>query len=178
MKKCTRVKINQVNKGSLAEIEGLQAGDIILNYNGILVDDPESLMKEMESVEDYDSVNVRIKRSEHIIEGTIGTGYLGINMKSVILKENKMESIPTGYSVPKNIANFMTVFGWIIFGIGMLVTIVGSVTLSIQAFAGLGCMFSGGILILVSHLVIAIMDNADISRESLFLQRLNYEKHK
>lgn len=176
MSYCIRVKITKVNKGSLAETEGLQVGDIILNYNGLLVDSCESLSKEMESAKAFDSVNLRIKRSKHIIELDISTGLLGINFEAVRRNENKMESIPTGYLTPKKIATAMTVFGWIIFGLGILVTIIGALTLSIQAFAGIGSLLSGGILILVSQLSIALMDNADISRESLFLQRQYNER--
>lgn len=175
-----RVKVINVGKGSNGEKADLKINDIILTYNGVIIDSAETLENEINNAGKNENVVIRIKRSKKILISTVTTEHLGINFKDVKTNLNErqaaMETIESCYDLPKNICHIMYNVGLLISVVGILVFLFGAFTFSITALAGISGLISGLLIAMFSTASMAILDNSDINRESFLLNRSNNER--
>lgn len=175
-----RVRVMTVGKGSNAEKAEIKIDDIILNYNGVLINSVENLNNEINNVDKNKDVIMRIRRSKQILTSTVTTEYLGITIKDVQLeiseRQAKMETIESCYNMPKKITKMMSNFGWVLSSIGVLILIYGIFDFSVIALTGLSILISGVFITMLSEVSISILDNTDINRESFLMQRIINER--
>jgi hypothetical protein len=175
-----RVRVLTVGKGSNAEKAEIQINDIILSYNGVLIDSAETLNNEINNVEKDKDVIMRIRRSEQILTSFVTTEYLGITFRNVKLERSDrqaaMETIETCYSMPKKIAKLMSNFGWGVSVIGALILIYGIFDFSVIALTGFSILLSGIFIVMFSEVSMSIFDNTDINRELFLMQRTINER--
>jgi hypothetical protein len=175
-----RVRIVNVAKGSHGEKAELQKNDIILTYNGVIIDSAKTLENEINNADKNKDITMRIRRSKHLLTSTVTTEHLGINFRDVELDINDrkaaMETIKSCYDVPKKICHIMYIIGWLISGVGVLTFLFGALNFSIAALTGISLLISGLIIVMVSAVSIAVLDNSDINRESFLLNRSNNER--
>lgn len=175
-----RVKILDVAKGSHGEREGLQPNDIILTYNGVIIDSAKTLEDEINKADKNKETTIRIRRTKELLTGTVTTEHLGISFSDVQFniddRKAAMETIKSCYDVPKSICHIMNILGWVVSGAGVLAFLFGAFNFSIVALTGISVVISGLMIVMVSSVSMAVLDNSDINRESFLLNRSKNER--
>ncbi|MCB9933039.1 MAG: carboxypeptidase regulatory-like domain-containing protein [Planctomycetes bacterium] len=73
------VKITQVAEGYQAAEAGVQVGDLIIEYNGVSIGNMETLIKEVQSTSESDSVSLVVIRNGSTTSFRLKGGRMGIN---------------------------------------------------------------------------------------------------
>lgn len=74
------VGVVDVIQGSQAEAVGLQKGDVVMEYDGVKITDPQQLIQEVKSRETKEVVEVTILRNNTPMTFVMKGGFMGINI--------------------------------------------------------------------------------------------------
>ncbi len=74
------VGVVDVIQGSQAEAVGLQKGDVVVEYDGVKITDPQQLIQEVKSRETKEVVEVTVLRNNTPMTFVMKGGFMGINI--------------------------------------------------------------------------------------------------
>jgi len=77
-----RVEVKSVIDGTQAQSLGLQPGDIIVEYDGVKIDNPQTLVNEVKQKSDRGTVEMLVVRDRRPMPVTLNAGLIGVRIGS------------------------------------------------------------------------------------------------
>ena len=84
------VRVINVNKGTQAEVLGLQRGDLVVEYDGIAIQNTQQLVSIVKQKSESDTVDMVVVRDGETLRITLNGGLIGINIKTVAVTESEL----------------------------------------------------------------------------------------
>ncbi|MBU0991372.1 MAG: PDZ domain-containing protein [Proteobacteria bacterium] len=85
--KSTAVKVVRVVKTSQADNAGVHEGDIILDYDGVTIENPEMLIREVQEKTGAENIRMSVSRDGEIFEVVLQGGFIGVSIVPVSVSE-------------------------------------------------------------------------------------------
>ena len=84
------VRVINVNKGTQAETLGLQRGDLVVEYDGVAIQNSHQLVSIVKQKSESDTVDMVVIRDGEPLRMTLNGGLIGINIKTVAVSESEL----------------------------------------------------------------------------------------
>ena len=85
----TVVKILRVIENTQGFEAGLLTGDIIIEYNGVTIDNARTLIREVNKTSSEDEINITVLRDDENVDFNLNGGKIGVSVQTVNLDESK-----------------------------------------------------------------------------------------
>lgn len=179
-----KLKVLSIQKGTQAEKLGIKVGDLIVSYNGKLVSSNADLSSVISEAKEtaVESVILVVSRKDQEMSLQVSLEALGMVCDEVSdtvdAPSNKatVNSYKTNYGTARSTSTAITFIGWAMVFIGAIATFIAIVSgldsehgglALLGVLPGFGIAVSGLLLIVAAQVTLAIVDNADHTREIL-----------
>jgi len=178
------VRIHELENGGQAEQLGMKSGDIIVSYNGLAISTVKELTKAIMEARDSstEDVSILVNRSGHILNLSASTIPLGLKcieepMPMKFIGNEESYNI-TNYNVARIGSKVISIVGLVLVLLGLITAVIiianafdsryGSLSL-IAVSPSIGAIVSGILLIMGAQIGLAIVNNANQTKEMLTL---------
>lgn len=179
-----KLKVLSIHKGTQAEKLGIKVGDLVVSYNGKLVSSNTDLSSVISEAKEaaVESVILVVSRKGQEMSLQVTLETLGFVCDEVSEKVAPPPSKATGsnfktsYGAARSTSTAITFIGWAMVFIGVIATFIAIVAgldsehgglALLGVLPGLGIAVSGLLLVVAAQVTLAIVDNADHTREIL-----------
>lgn len=181
------LRITAVKEGSQAAELGIEAGDVLVSYNGRPISSNVEFSNAVHTADEgkMEKRTVVFERKGQFQEVSVVEGGLGIQCSeevdhsvgaSQVQAEKVLSESP--YGLTRIVAMVVSFFGWLLVLLGLIATVMGladgansrmGVVTFLKVLPGLGTAVGGFLLVMGAQVTKATVDNSDQTREMLRL---------
>ncbi len=88
----SRVEVKSIIQGTQAQSLGLQAGDLIVEYDGVKIDNPQTLVNEVRQKADRGTVEMLVVRDRRPMPVTLNSGLIGVRIGSKQIPKSEADN--------------------------------------------------------------------------------------